>query len=123
MARITPADEGVHGTLYLIHFIQPLAHARHYFGFSEHLEERLHWHRTGSPGKASALMRAVYLAQIDWQVAATWDGTRLLERRVKNWGSLARICPICCGVPAVAEPIKLVRDGRPVQHRAQPVTA
>lgn len=81
------------GTIYVIHFHEPYQHAAHYGGWSRYLEARLRHHLRGTSGVA--LMRAVYEAGIRWEVALTFPGTRDDERRMKNRGSLKRICPIC----------------------------
>lgn len=85
-------DTGQMGTLYLIHFERPLAHARHYLGWTQDLDKRLDAHRAGWGGK---LMRAVGVAGIPWSVVWTGPGDRNRERLIKNRGSLVRCCPTC----------------------------
>lgn len=79
------------GTIYLLHFDRPLAHARHYLGWTRDLEARLARHRTNSRPK---LMQAVREAGIGFRLARTWTGTRARERQLKQRGH-ARQCPIC----------------------------
>lgn len=82
------------GTIYLLHFSQPYHHAKHYCGWTHNgkLAERLDDHRAGRGAK---LMAVISEAGIDFEVAATWAGTRSDERHIKNRGGLARVCPIC----------------------------
>lgn len=82
----------VAGTVYLLHFNQPYGHAPHYLGWTEHLEQRLARHHTGGGAR---LMAVITDAQITWRLAQTWEGTRAVERRLKNRGGHAWICPIC----------------------------
>lgn len=80
------------GTVYLIHFDQALAHAMHYLGYTKNLEERLQLHRAG---RGARLMEVITQKGIPWKVVRTWPGGRDLERRLKQRGGHARICPIC----------------------------
>lgn len=82
----------VPGTIYLLHFDAPFGHARHYLGWSANLEGRLRHHERGT---GATLLRHVADAGISWKLARTWAGDRHLERRLKNRGGHARICPIC----------------------------
>ncbi len=79
------------GTIYLIHFERPLAHARHYIGFAVDLPARLAQHEHGNGSK---LMAALHKLGIGWCVARTWRGDRAFERRLKNYHG-PRLCPIC----------------------------
>jgi predicted GIY-YIG superfamily endonuclease len=89
------------GTVYLLHFTHPYRHARHYLGYAENLERRLARHRSGASARLLAVISA---AGIDWRLARTWSGSRTLERRLKDWHSGVRLCPICRGVvPRAAE--------------------
>jgi predicted GIY-YIG superfamily endonuclease len=87
--------------VYLIHFETPLGSdnprgkAQHYLGFTgkESLEKRMARHASGD---GAAIMRAVKERGIDWQVARTWrDGSRALERRLKNYHKARQLCPLC----------------------------
>lgn len=80
------------GTVYLLHFDRPLAHARHYMGWTNDLERRVRRHRTNSRPK---LMQAVRAAGIEFTVARTWPGSRRRERQLKEQGGHSRHCPIC----------------------------
>ena len=80
------------GVVYLIHFARPYKHARHYLGYTEDLPKRLSLHKRGLGAR---LMEVVRNAGIDWVVARTWPGDRVLERRLKNRHESPRLCPIC----------------------------
>jgi predicted GIY-YIG superfamily endonuclease len=83
------------GTVYLLHFDSPLAHAKHYIGFTTDLVMRLVKHQSGS---GSALMAAVEANGITWKVAQTWENVdRNFERSLKNKKNTARFCPCCKG--------------------------
>jgi hypothetical protein len=50
---------------------------------------------TQTAGGGAAIVRAVQAKGIGFVVAATWPGTRSLERRLKNRKCAPRYCPIC----------------------------
>lgn len=80
------------GTIYLLHFEAPLAHAQHYVGFAENLEARLERHRKGNGAR---LVAAFAEKGIGFKLARTWPGDRTEERRIKNLKNTPRYCPIC----------------------------
>ena len=81
------------GYVYLIHFDQPMAHAKHYLGYTDNIEERLLRHGTGNGSK---IMHAVNKAGIGWQHVRTWnDVDRNFERQLKNQKNAPRLCPVC----------------------------
>lgn len=80
------------GTVYLLHFDAPFGHARHYLGWASNLDARLEHHERGT---GANLLRHVRAAGIGWSLARTWQGDRHLERRLKNRGGAARVCPVC----------------------------
>lgn len=83
----------VPGTVYLIHFVKPYEHAKHYLGWTTDLARRIAEHRAG---QGSRLLAVVNAAGIDWDVARIWeDEDRNFERRLKRRGGLARECPTC----------------------------
>lgn len=87
--------------VYLIHFAEPLSHARHYVGYTANLARRIKEH---TQGRNSPLMRAVNEAGIPWHVARIWpDGDRDLERKIKASHKSARYCPHC--KPRLAVPV------------------
>lgn len=88
------------GTIYLLHFQRPLAHARHYMGWTGGpLEARLDTHLAGHGAR---LLAVVQSAGITWQLARTWRGARDRERQIKRQGGLSRSCPLCGVRPAAA---------------------
>ena len=95
----------VQGTVYLLHFDEPIGntasqkgYAQHYTGWASDLAARLAEHRRSSDVK---ILQAVRRAGISWSLARTWAGTRTRERQLKQRGA-ARRCPVCQGrSPAV----------------------
>lgn len=80
------------GTIYLLHFDAPLAHAQHYVGYAEDLDARIERHRKGN----GARLVAVFAERgVGFTVARTWPGDRTKERRIKNQKNAPRLCPIC----------------------------
>ena len=84
------------GTIYLLHFDPPLAHAAHYLGWSGNLPDRLSAHVSGS---GSPLIRAATRNARRVILARIWEGTRTDERRLHNRHENPRLCPICQGIP------------------------
>jgi hypothetical protein len=95
--RLAPSplarEHGDAGTVYLLCFDRPFAHARHYLGWASpgHLGLRLSHHEAGT---GANLLRHVAKAGIGWPLARTWPGDRSRERRLKQRGH-SRCCPIC----------------------------
>lgn len=89
-------DTGVPGTVYVLHLEPAYRHAGHYIGWTaEGVHERLATHLRGA---GSPLIRAAVAAGSNVTVAATFDGTRALERRLKRWHKTRQICPTCRAV-------------------------
>jgi predicted GIY-YIG superfamily endonuclease len=85
------------GTVYLLHFDTPYAHAKHYTGWSDDLPTRLAEHEAG---RGARLTEVAHQAGIHFLLARTWPGTtRAFERSLKNRGGAARHCPACGVVP------------------------
>lgn len=83
------------GTVYLIHFKTPYKHARHYLGYTENFNDRMEAHRKG---QGSRLLKVIMDAGIEWEVVRTWtEASRRTERKLKNRGGAARLCPLCRG--------------------------
>lgn len=82
------------GTVYLLCFDAPFSHARHYLGWAApgNLSARLAHHAAGT---GANLLLHVGKAGITWRLTRTWPGDRYLERRLKNRGGHARLCPAC----------------------------
>jgi predicted GIY-YIG superfamily endonuclease len=83
----------VQGTVYVLHFQPAYKHAQHYVGWTAgDVAERVAVHLRG---RGSPLVRAAVAAGVDVQLAATYEGTRYLERRMKRWHHTSRFCAIC----------------------------
>jgi hypothetical protein len=83
------------GTIYLIHFDQPIAHAQHYLGWTSDLPGRLKDHFSG---QGSPLIRAAARVT-SVRVVRTWVGSRTDERRMHNRHENPRMCPVCQRMP------------------------
>jgi predicted GIY-YIG superfamily endonuclease len=91
-----PARQGPLGVIYLLHFAQPYQHARHYTGWTEDLLDRLDRH---ARGHGARLMSVIFAAGIGFTLVRTREGTRAIERAVKNSGGAVRYCPLCTPRP------------------------
>jgi len=81
------------GTVYLLHFDQPYAHARHYLGWTRGpLARRLRQH---GKSHGARLTQVVAAAGITWQLARTWEGDHDREAQLKRQGGRSRMCPLC----------------------------
>jgi predicted GIY-YIG superfamily endonuclease len=86
-------DDGLPGTVYVLHLEPAYRHARHYIGWTAgDVDARVatHVQGTGSP-----LIRAAVAAGVRVQIAATMPGSLMLERRLKRWHKTGQFCPIC----------------------------
>lgn len=85
--------KAVAGTIYLLHFSAPYCHAKHYLGWTEGpIEERLARH---SAGQGARLLEVITAAGLTFELTRTWEGTRELERQLKNRHEAPRLCPLC----------------------------
>lgn len=86
------------GTVYLIHFSQPVAHAKHYIGWAKgstiDMLKRVQAH---IDGKGSPLvLKASQIGEL--RIARTWvDVDRNFERRLKRGKDTPAFCPLCAG--------------------------
>jgi predicted GIY-YIG superfamily endonuclease len=86
-------NTGQMGVVYVVHFARPLAHARHYTGWTTNLQQRMSQHRAGFGGR---LMATVQAAGIPWFITHTEVGDRNRERQIKNRSNGARrLCWAC----------------------------
>lgn len=69
-------------TVYLIHFEEPLKHARHYIGSTMHLTERMRCYCAGN-ADSSRIMAAVHRECIAWRVVRIW--TFDTPRQMRDW--------------------------------------
>jgi len=90
------------GTVYLVHLDKPMAHARHYIGFSSALEKRLDNHLKGT---GSRFLAGANRAGIGYSVVRTWENVdRNFERRLKKWHKSRLLCPCCMDKPRSPTP-------------------
>ena len=80
--------------VYLLHFVEPNKHARHYLGCTDDLSHRLDQHHKGTGARLTQVVRN---AGGSWVVARTWRGGRRLEHKLKGYHSGVKLCPICQG--------------------------
>lgn len=78
---------------YLLHFSEPLKHARHYAGFAEtDIDNRVEQHRQG---RGARITQVAVQAGIALELVRIWpDRDRRFERKLKD-GSLTELCPLC----------------------------
>lgn len=72
---------------------KPYKGVRHYIGYTDNLEQRMHEHVMGSKG--ARLLQVVRDAGISFHVARTWEGDRKLERKLKKRKNAKYLCPEC----------------------------
>lgn len=82
--------------VYLVHFDEPLHHAKHYLGFSDDIARRIKCHRTGNTD--ARLMQVIAERGIGFTLVRVWpDRDRHFERRLKRRKNTPKLCPICNG--------------------------
>jgi predicted GIY-YIG superfamily endonuclease len=79
------------GTVYLLHYAEPLGRLQHYVGWTSDLDQRLRQHASGD---GSTITARFHQAGTPFVLARTWPGTRQLERKIKQGGP-ANYCPLC----------------------------
>jgi predicted GIY-YIG superfamily endonuclease len=79
------------GTVYLLHFDQPIGTASHYLGWAKDLEARVALHRAGKGGRAT---KALARRGGAFELALTWPGGLSLEAQLRRRGP-KRLCPLC----------------------------
>ena len=80
------------GTVYLLHFDDPVAGCRHYVGYTTNLKRRLWQHQNG---RGSRLTKRVHAAGVQMRLPRTWVGGLDLERQIKREGHFTRHCALC----------------------------
>lgn len=87
------------GAIYLLHFHRPLGdaanprgRASHYVGWSLDPQTRELEHRAG---QGAAITRAAVQQGITWDFFILGEGTRDLERQIKERHEHPRLCPLC----------------------------
>lgn len=82
-------------TVYLIHFLTPLAHARHYLGYTqaESVDQRMERHLNGTGAR---LLQVARERGVKFEIVRTWEGEgRTFERKLKNRKNAPKLCPVC----------------------------
>jgi predicted GIY-YIG superfamily endonuclease len=79
------------GTVYLLHYAEPLGVVQHYIGWTTNLPQRLQNHANGHGSATTARFHA---AGIPFALARIWTGTRQLEWQLKKTGGIT-YCPLC----------------------------
>ncbi len=83
------------GSVYIICMDRPLAHSRHYVGWTNghSLESRFKAHKSG---RGARMLRAANEEGIDYMITRVWEHKdRHFERWVKNQHNTAQFCPRC----------------------------
>ena len=85
--------------IYILHFDEPLKHARHYCGYAysfESLEVRIKLHARGAaPPQGARLTQVLHQSGIGFTLARILPGDRNEERRLKNTRNIPKYCPMC----------------------------
>ncbi len=90
------------GLVYLLHFERPIsvAHScQHYLGWCLDITARLAMHRAG---KGARLTQIAVERGIGFEVVRTWEGSRELERHLKNSKRGPKLCPLCRQIHGLA---------------------
>lgn len=88
------------GFIYILHFAEPIHHARHYVGCSTGLLARMETH---AKGLGANLTRVALARAIPWKLSAvgvcTVEQMRCFERNLKNWHGAEEHCSCCTPDP------------------------
>lgn len=81
-------------TVYLLHFKEPISHAKHYIGWTNDLVGRIMEH---SEGRGARITQVLKERGGTFALARVWEGKdRAFERHLKSKGKNApHLCPIC----------------------------
>jgi len=95
-------------SIYVLHIDPPVAHAKHYIGFTTDPEpsRRVREHTSGGH-RANPLVKAAVKAGSTITLAHVFDGPgvdRNFERRLKNRADTSKWCP-CCGIGSRSIPV------------------
>lgn len=100
-------------TIYLIHFDAPDIRARHYLGITKTDRVERRWQEHAA-GRGASLTRRVALTGTPLQIARLWHPADYgLERRLKQRGHAAELCPICHG----ADPLRTIAPTIPTTEQ------
>lgn len=95
------------GYVYLLHFSAPVSTrhtCQHYVGYTDDLPRRIQAHQHGN---AARLTQVAHDRGLTFQVVRVWQGSRELERRLKDRKNAPRLCPVCNPHP---QPVKTARE-------------
>lgn len=83
--------------IYILHIDPPLAHARHYVGWTKDVDVtcRVNQHLKQSGRRPSKLIGAAIAAGCQVTLVGVLEGDREFERRLKRRGSAKSHCPTC----------------------------
>ena len=83
--------------IYILHIDPPLAHARHYVGWTkdEDVTRRVNEHLKQRGRRPSKLVAAALAAGRTVTLAGVLEGDRDFERALKRRGGAAKYCPSC----------------------------
>lgn len=88
------------GFVYVLHFAEPIHHARHYCGCTSSLLQRMETH---AKGMGANLTRVALQRSIPWKLGAvgvcTRDDMRHWERTLKRWHGSEEHCACCTPDP------------------------
>jgi predicted GIY-YIG superfamily endonuclease len=83
--------------IYLIHFAPAYKHAKHYLGYADDIEPRIHAHLHG---RGARLTQVVRDAGCTLLLVRIWEGeNRTTERKFKRRSHVPKLCPICNDLP------------------------
>ena len=80
--------------VYLLHFQQPISHARHYLGVTNDLTARMLTH---AGGNGAAITKELHRLGIGFTLVRAWDAPsgRVDEKLFKKQKNGPRFCPLC----------------------------
>jgi len=86
-------DDGLPGTVYVLHFDPPYHHTGHYVGWTAgDVDVRVQMHRQGA---GSPLIRAAVAAGVSIQLGVTFRAAACVERRLKRWHKTGQFWCTC----------------------------
>lgn len=106
-----PKDRGY---IYLIHFAEPIAHARHYLGAARDLEARIEYHKKN---RGSRLIAEANRLEIQWWLTRLWQSKAGInpfhvEKALKARGRRHVFCPLCYGKEAMKRGVVETCNGK-----------
>ena len=103
--------------IYILHFHEPLAHARHYIGCTANLHERL---KTHASGRGARITEVLAERGITWELGGLYSCThaemRRHEKGLKSIKNSERFCQLCHPANQVRVPRLQTENVRLVRH-------